>query len=81
MVRLSLALLLLAGCTSASPIVGQHERVTVILAGQEDVTRACAPGARGCVFQFRRPVVIICPFNDAVCLAHEIAHLLGWDHP
>ena len=69
-------------------LTGENGRIIVTLAPQEEITKSCteanalfdrrAPAGRyyrGCVGFFPdKRIWILCPFNDAECLAHEIRH-------
>ena len=85
------AVILLAACGSLQ--VGQNGPIQVILGPLERIEAICSALAHrravGCLVPERHPTqeglwhwTIWCPFNDPVCLSHEIRHLIEpeWSH-
>lgn len=69
--------LLVVGCATQRASDGP---VTVVLAPREDVVTTCSTlvgrPAAGCLVRNAPAVLVVCPHNDARCLAHEIRHII-----
>lgn len=82
LIALGLSLLVFVGCAPAQVRVGP---VTIHTEGEFP-----CPSARGCHYTAYNVApdrvtvlwtVIYCRADDLQCLAHEFAHVLGWNHP